>query len=113
MSVTLPRTEPGPEPGGARRLSACLLAWAALLFIPVDLGLGVVWPWLERITVLDEEIERARDQLARYQRLVTTLPVLRAELEAVNNNQDFKAFTLTLRPRPWRGRLCNKRCRIS
>jgi len=75
VSATLTRTEPRPEPSGARRLSACLLAWAALLFIPVALGLGVVWPWLERITVLDEDIDRARDQLARYQSLSRRSPI--------------------------------------
>lgn len=83
---------PRPEPGIGRRLVYCLLAWALLLVLPAALGLGVAWPWLERMAVLDEDIDRARDQLARYQRLVATLPGLRAELETVNNNQDFKAF---------------------
>jgi len=83
---------PRPEPGIGRRLVYCLLAWALLLVLPAALALGVAWPWLERMTALDEDIDRARDQLARYQRLVATLPGLRAELEAVNNNQDFKAF---------------------
>lgn len=87
-------TGPMPRPGSGirRRLVNCLLAWALLLVLPAALGLGVAWPWLERMAILDEDIDRAGDQLARYQRLVATLPALRAELEAVNNDQDFKAF---------------------
>jgi general secretion pathway protein M len=92
VSETLTRPESRPKTGGGRRLSACLLAWALLILAPVALGLTVAWPWLERISALSEDIDRARDQLVRYQRLVGTLPGLRAELEAVNNNQDFKAF---------------------
>ena len=61
--------------------------WSPWDWVWVSPGLG--WSaWHFR----DEDIDRARDQLARYQRLVATLPSLRAELEAVNNNQDFKAF---------------------
>jgi general secretion pathway protein M len=80
------------QPSDGRRRAACLLAWALLLLVPVGLGFGVGWPWLERMSYRDEDIASARDQLVRYQRLVATLPILRAELEAVNNNQDFKAF---------------------
>jgi general secretion pathway protein M len=52
----------------------------------------VAWPWLERMGTLSADIERTGDQLARYQRLVATLPGLRAELDQVNQNKDFKAF---------------------
>lgn len=69
-----------------------MLAWGLAVSIPLVLALGVAWPWLDGMDALTEEIEVARDQLQRYQRLVATLPGLRAELEQVNNNQDFKAF---------------------
>ncbi len=41
---------------------------------------------------LDEQLARGTDQLQRYQRLVATLPGLRAELEREQANDDFKAF---------------------
>lgn len=88
MSLPTIRT----QSSGGRRPAACLLAWALLLLVPVGFGIGVVWPWLEHMALRDNDIASARDQLVRYQRLVATLPSLRAELEAVNNNQDFKAF---------------------
>ncbi len=94
-----PAADPtGPGPGvrldarlGAR-LARCLLAWGLVLSIPLALGIGVAWPWLEQMDGLGGDIERTRDQLVRYQRLVATLPGLRAELEQVSQNQDFKAF---------------------
>jgi general secretion pathway protein M len=80
------------DPVAGQRIVKCVLAWAAVLFIPVTLAVGVAWPWAERMGVLDSEIDTARDQIARYQRLVATLPALRAELEQVNNNPDLQAF---------------------
>jgi len=80
------------DPARTSRIVRCLFAWMLLLLVPVALGIGIAWPWLERLGTLDGEIERTRDQLERYQRLVATLPTLRSELEQVSNNQSFKAF---------------------
>ncbi len=88
MSASVARTDIAK----ASRVARCVSAWVLLLLIPASLAIGVAWPWLERMGSLDGEIERTRDQLDRYQRLVATLPMLRAELEQVSNNQSFKAF---------------------
>ena len=60
--------------------------------VPVALGLGVAWPWLERMAVLRRGHRPRPRPACPLPALVATLPSLRAELEAVNNNQDFKAF---------------------
>jgi general secretion pathway protein M len=80
------------NPGAGPRIARCVLAWVTVLLIPVTLALVVAWPWAERMGALDLEIDNARDQITRYQRLVATLPALRAELEQVNNNPDLQAF---------------------
>jgi general secretion pathway protein M len=88
--VSAPDTRTAPGLGA--RIAGCLLAWALVLLVPVALGVGVAWPWLEHLGTLGGEIERTGDQLDRYQRLVATLPGLRAELEQVSKNEEIKAF---------------------
>ena len=70
----------------------CALAWGLALLIPLLLVLSVALPWRQRVQVLDEQLARGTDQLQRYQRLMGTLPVLRAELAREQANDDFKAF---------------------
>ncbi len=72
--------------------ASCLVAWGALLLIPTLLTLAVALPWWQRVHDLDEEIALQRDQLTRLQRLIGTLPGLKAELEHVQANDDVKAF---------------------
>ncbi len=83
-------------PGEPRRLHwpnwGCVSAWAGVLLIPALLIALVATPLWDRVKVLDEDYERGLDQLQRYQRLVATLPRLRAELEQAQANDDFKAF---------------------
>ena len=83
---------PNANPSKGSRIATCLSAWMLLLLVPVALGFGIAWPWLDRLATLDGEVERTGDQLQRYQRLVATLPTLRAELAQVSNNEAFKAF---------------------
>ena len=73
------------------RLS-CALAWGLALLVPLLLVASVALPWSQRMNELDEQLARGADQLERYQRLVATLPSLRAELEREQANDDFKAF---------------------
>ena len=73
------------------RLS-CALAWGLALLVPLLLLASVALPWSQRMHELDEQLARGADQLERYQRLVATLPSLRAELEREQANDDFKAF---------------------
>jgi general secretion pathway protein M len=73
------------------RLS-CALAWGLALLAPLLLVASVALPWSQRMHELDEQLARGADQLERYQRLVATLPSLRAELEREQANDDFKAF---------------------
>jgi general secretion pathway protein M len=70
----------------------CIGAWTAALLIPVLLVLAVALPWWQRLQTLDADYARGLDQLVRYQRLVATLPSLRAELAREQANDEFKAF---------------------
>ncbi len=70
----------------------CALAWTLLVLVALLILAAVALPWLQRMGALDASIEAAEDQLLRYRRMVATLPTLRAELDKVNSNQDFKAF---------------------
>jgi general secretion pathway protein M len=70
----------------------CVWVWLGLLLVPLTLILAVALPWWQQAATLNAEIDTARDQLARYQRLVATLPSLRAELSREQANDDFKAF---------------------
>ncbi len=70
----------------------CGLVWGLVILVPLILLAGVAAPWARAIARLDEQIATNEDQLARYRRLVQTLPGLRAELERVRNNDAYKAF---------------------
>lgn len=70
----------------------CWLVWAALLLVPLLLAVAIFWPWFDRLRTLDEAIATNVDQVQRYQRVLATLPALRAELEQVDANQELKAF---------------------
>jgi general secretion pathway protein M len=56
----------------------------------VALAIGL--PWYQRMTDLDAQIEGAADQIGRYQRLLASIPRLRAELERERNNEEVKAY---------------------
>jgi general secretion pathway protein M len=76
-----------------RRLPwGCIGAWAAVLLIPLLLIAAVVVPWWQRMETLDAAYADGVDQLYRYQRLMATLPGLRAELAREQQNDEFKAF---------------------
>jgi len=70
----------------------CVLVWSAAVLLPCLVIAAIAVPWLGQVRRLDDGLAAGLEQLGRYQRLVATLPGLRAELEQVNNNQDFKAF---------------------
>lgn len=77
---------------GFTQYSFCVLSWALVILVPVLLLAGIALPWLDRMEQLDEKIASGQDQLLRFRRLIATLPELRAELEQVNKNEDFKVF---------------------
>ncbi|WP_295881479.1 type II secretion system protein GspM [uncultured Thiohalocapsa sp.] len=87
---------PAAVPARRRRLAAlpwrCIAAWTVALLIPALLVLAIALPWWQRLQMLDADHARGLDQLARYQRLVATLPSLRAELASEQANDEFKAF---------------------
>lgn len=70
----------------------CLLSWLTLFLLSVAILLGIGIPWHQRIADLDAEIEGGGDQIQRYQRLVASIPRLRAELERERNNEEIKAY---------------------
>lgn len=70
----------------------CLLAWTLAILLPLLLIAGVALPWWQRYHALTAAIAQGEDQLVRFRRQVATLPSLRAELEQVKANEDFKAF---------------------
>ncbi len=70
----------------------CILVWVLIVLVPALLLTALAWPWFDRMGRLEGSIAEGEDQLLRYRRLVATLPDLRAELEQVNKNDEFKAF---------------------
>lgn len=70
----------------------CLLAWLAVLAIPALVVVGLLMPWQQRLAELDGEIATLTDKVQRSHNLLATLPTLRAELDAVRDNQEIKAF---------------------
>lgn len=70
----------------------CIFGWLLLILVPSLVIAAVAVPVLVRLDRLDTAIEERRDQLIKYRRLIATLPTLRAELEQVKANEDFKAF---------------------
>lgn len=77
-----------PFAGRAR----CLLVLAAVVLIPLLLLGAVLGPWVGAVAERDEEVASRADQMRRFERLIATLPGLRAELDQVLANQDLKAF---------------------
>jgi len=72
--------------------SACLLAWAATLAIPVTLVVGIGWPWLDKVGALEQEIQAQDDRISHYYRLIQTLPLLQTELDRVRSNKDVEKY---------------------
>lgn len=70
----------------------CVLAWLGVLAIPLALVFAIGWPWLERVTALEQEIESLDERMVRHQGLLRALPGLQVELEQVNSNRDVKNF---------------------
>lgn len=70
----------------------CVLGWLLLILVPSLVLAAVAVPVLVRLERLDTAIEERRGQLLSYRRVIATLPNLRAELEQVKANEDFKAF---------------------
>jgi general secretion pathway protein M len=79
------KTNTGPE-------RYCVLFWGAAILLPALLIGAIGLPWLEQLGQYNDSISAGAEQLARYRRVIATMPALRAELEKVNNNQDFRAF---------------------
>ncbi len=70
----------------------CVLVWTAAILLPLLLVASLGIPWFDRVQQLADAKTTARDQLARFQRLIATLPALRAALAQVESNEDVKAF---------------------
>ncbi len=70
----------------------CLLAWSAAILIPGAILVGIGLPWHQRMTELESETESVVNQIKRYERLIATIPRLKAELDRERNNQEIRAF---------------------
>lgn len=70
----------------------CILAWFTTLLIPALAFIGITLPWYNRIDRLDARTETVLDQIQRFERLLTTIPRLKADLERELNNEEVKAF---------------------
>lgn len=77
-----------PSPSKA----VCILAWVLILSIPLLLVGAVAVYWSAEMGRLSSAIADSEDQLARYRRMIRTLPDLQLELERVRANESFKAF---------------------
>ena len=81
-------TKVGPLPKWGR----CLFVWSAAILIPVIILLGIGMPWHQRLIELESETESVVDQIRRYERLIATIPRLKAELDRERNNKEIRAF---------------------
>lgn len=70
----------------------CVLAWGLPAILLGALVLVLILPWAQRLSDLNQRLERTRDQIISYQRILATRPTLEAELEQVRNREDTKAF---------------------
>lgn len=70
----------------------CALVWFVVLLVPLGVAFSIGLPWYQRITEVDSQIAGADDQIQRYQRLLASIPRLRAELERERNNEEVKAY---------------------
>ncbi|MBK5971213.1 MULTISPECIES: type II secretion system protein GspM [Thiorhodovibrio] len=70
----------------------CLLAWGVPAGITLVVFASLIWPWWLQVQDLNSRIDRSREQITNYQRILATLPSLRAELEQVRNRDDTRAF---------------------
>ena len=70
----------------------CVLAWFLLASVPVVVLGAIAASWTAEMDRLSSRIVDSEDQLARYRRMIRTLPDLRAELDRVRKNDSFKAF---------------------
>ncbi|MCG6898296.1 MAG: type II secretion system protein M [Thiocapsa sp.] len=70
----------------------CVLAWVLIITIPLLVTGALAMSWTAQMGRLSARIADSEDQLARYRRMIQTLPSLQAELERVRANETFKAF---------------------
>jgi general secretion pathway protein M len=63
-----------------------------LILVPSLVIAAVAVPILVRLDRMETALDERRDQILKFRRLIATLPSLRAELEQVKANEDFKAF---------------------
>ena len=70
----------------------CRLIWALILLTPLAIVAGLGWRWLDRVSALEGSITESAKKLARYQRVIGTLPRLREDLEQEGSREDVKAF---------------------
>lgn len=70
----------------------CRLILAALVLLPLLLVASVTLPWASNLSTLNQTIADRKDQLVRYERLIQSLPRLRAELDQVRSNDAYKTF---------------------
>lgn len=75
-----------------RHRQTCVLALSALILVPLAILALIAAIWLERIDRMEEGIQGDLDRLVRYQRLVATLPALRAALEEEQSDDSYRAF---------------------
>lgn len=82
-ALPLPRSRDAPA-GSRLTLGAparrCILVWLLTLLLPVGLLLLVLLPWWQQRVELQERLEGATEQWQRFQRVLSTMPALRAEL---------------------------------
>lgn len=73
----------------------CALFWLAVVTSVLLLLLAVLLPWASRLSSLERSVELSRDQVARYQRLVSRLPAIREALEQERASDDFEDLSFS------------------
>lgn len=71
---------------------ACAVLLAAILLLTLTVVGTIALTWSSRLQTLERGLDDDLDRLQRYQRLLATLPALRAALEEEQANDAFKAY---------------------
>lgn len=72
--------------------NTCILLLAAMILLPAVIVGSIASLWLQQIDEMDSRFQQELDKLHRYQRLVATLPELRAAIAEEKSDDSFRIY---------------------